>query len=95
MEIVEKSLQSEEPWHINRVPMAIRIPARKLHGWRLKHRKRITYVENLYNRPWKRIPKTGEFWFTPPHPSKRFILEHGVGEEEWITLVPMGCAKLR
>ncbi len=86
---------SDSPWHIDRVPCAIRVAARRINGWTLTHRRKIRRVENLYERPWRMIEKTGDFRFTPRHPSKRCIQQHGVGETQMLTLVPMACAKVR
>lgn len=85
---------SSEPWHVDRVPFSIRIPARSINGWKLKRSKTVYAVDNLYHRPWTRQQKSGNFCFTPRHPSASYIRQH-LGDEEWITLVPMGCAKVR
>jgi len=85
----------DEPWHIDRVPCRITVKARKVNKWTLLHRRKVRYVENLYVRPWNRVEKEGDFVFTPRLPSEAHIRRYGYGEEETLTLVPMGCAKVR
>ncbi len=90
-----QSASSDEPWNIYTVPCRIQLKARKVNGWTLSHKKTVYYVENLYQRPWNRMKKKGDFWFTPRLPSDAHVQKHGYGELETITLVPMGCAKVR
>ena len=101
-EDAEKALKVEKgapmsllPWDIDNVPLKITVKARKVNGWKLAHAKKIKYVENLYFRPWIMSEKEGKYTFTPRFPSKAAMEKNGLGEEETITLVPYGAAKLR
>ncbi len=87
--------EESEPWRIDRVPCRIRVKARKVKNWTLVRKRKIRYVENLYKRPWGRIEKEGDFTFTPRLPTKAHTKRYGYGDVETITLVPMGCAKVR
>ena len=93
---VEKNApMSNEPWDVRHVPLTIKVSAREVMGWTLKHVNKIKYVENLYTVPWVMLKKDCECTFTPRHPTKKFIEEHGLGEVEELTLVPYGAAKCR
>ncbi len=86
---------SDKPWSVETAPLRITCKARRVHSWKLKTRKIIHPVYNLYTRPWVRETKKGKFLFTPPYPSKEAIKKGGLGESETITLVPYASAKVR
>lgn len=87
----EKREMNGNPWDIRTVPYSITAPAKKVNGWKLARRKRISYIDAYLN-PQK---QEGNFAFTPRIPTKEFIKKHGFGEKETVTLVPMAAAKLR
>ena len=71
----------------------LRVPARRVKGWRLEHKRVIDYqVAEGSTYPVKKM--RGDFWFTPPLPDQA-TLRKRLGPRETITLVPYGCAKLR
>lgn len=86
---------TDTPWSLDSVPMCITIPAKKVKGWELTHRKKVNAVHNLYTRPWKLDVQKGDFTFTPRFPSAAAMEKNGLGETEEITLVPMAAVKVR
>lgn len=84
-----------KPWTIESAPLAIRVPARKVNGWKLTHRRKVNAVDHLYVTKWNLKEKKGSFTFTPRFPSAAAIEKNGVGEKETITLLPLAAVKLR
>lgn len=91
----KKKKISGNPWDIRFTPCKIEVPARKVNGWELERHNRVKRYKTspLINKNTEILK--GDFVFTPKLPSKAFIKEHGLGEEEMISLVPMASAKLR
>lgn len=78
-------------WDIHNVPYVIKAPAVKVNGWKLEKRQNITIVNALL----QKSKRKGKFLFTPKHPTKAFIEKNGLGDKEYIELVPLASAKLR
>ena len=88
-------MPSGNPWDVDSVPFTVKLPAARVHAWRIVERKTIRQIRDLYRRPYTYIKKTGRFSFTPKFPAKATAIAAGFGEEETITLVPMAAAKVR
>ena len=86
---------SPKPWSVENAPLTVTVKVKEVKNWTLLRKKKIRAVHNLYKRPWDMETKTGNFLFTPPLPTDKFIEKNGLGEEETITLVPYACAKVR
>ncbi|HOW96385.1 MAG TPA: glycoside hydrolase family 127 protein [Kiritimatiellia bacterium] len=74
----------ENPWA--EPPIAIRVPAVRVPGWRAR---RLKVLRDKWHGA-----RRGDFRMTPPLPSAR-TLARASRKVEWITLVPYGCTQLR
>ena len=74
----------ENPW--SNPPIALRVPAVRVPGWRAR---RLKVIRDKW-----RGTRRGDFMMTPPLPAAR-VLEKASRKVEWITLVPYGCTQLR
>jgi hypothetical protein len=88
VEIVRGEM-SPEPWSIDAAPVMLRVPARKVRGWKVARSKRITR-----GHPGQETELHGEFALTPPLPSPK-EMRGRLGKVETVTLVPYGCTHLR
>jgi hypothetical protein len=98
VEIVHAS-PSLDPW--SHPPIALRVPARRVRGWRLRRARVIdsvggTLIDPARNK-WQMysFKKRGDFLLTPPLPDPATVPERLAAQEETITLVPYGCTLLR
>lgn len=100
----EKNLEKEveiikhpvslEPWSIENAPVELRVPARRVKGWRMKRVKIIdSYRDEL--KKMQAVKLKGEFLFTPQLPNPKTIKKRLGKRVERVTLVPYGCTNLR
>lgn len=78
----------DNPWDAAHSPVVARVPARRVHGWKLEQRSRLEYT-----RDGKALYKRGRFVFTPPLPDATG--RKRAGRIETIELVPLGATRLR
>lgn len=79
----------DNPWTPGSAPYVLRVPARRVPGWRLERRK--TLVEHHHG---KRHVRRGAFAFTPLLPD-RARLARASKRVELVELIPMGATCLR
>ncbi len=93
VEIIEKPLTGD-PWSIVVAPIELRVPARRVAGWRIRRLRSI--VSQYYGEtglPTKRVK--GTFRFTPQLPDPETLPKRLGKRRETVTLVPYGCTHLR
>ena len=93
IEIIQRDV-SADPWNLDQPPIELRVPARKVNGWKIKKAKK---VKNLV---WRdqvetKITTKGDFRFTPNLPKPKKLNKMLADKVETITLVPYGCTHLR
>lgn len=81
------------PWDINFTPIKLYVEAKKVLNWKILHKNKIRYINNLYHRPYTYYTLKGDFNFTPAFPSSKSI--QFSNKDYKICLVPYGCAKVR
>ena len=79
------------PWSVESAPIQLRVPARRVHNWRISNRRQI--FRELA--PGKTEKMSGNFAFTPGLPEPNTLAKRLGKKTETITLVPYGCTKLR
>lgn len=90
---------SNEPF--NQPPISLKIPAKKITGWEIQHKKQMKTIEGRLVDPaknkWEHFEtiKEGDFILTPPLPSGTQWQKFQQKEEEEIELVPYGSTLLR
>ncbi len=86
------------PWDLLHPPVELRVPARKVRGWKAIHARRAmreAWWQDGDAWCYDTRPVRGEFLFTPPLP-QRGSLPGLLGRRiETVTLVPYGCTHLR
>jgi DUF1680 family protein len=85
---------TNDPWSIRTAPIELRVPARRVAGWRMVKAKAIisqTWAKGKFKN--KRIQ--GQFSFTPQLPGPDALTRRLGKRLETISLVPYGCTKLR
>lgn len=96
VEVVHRPLTSH-PWSIAAAPIELRVPARKVAGWKMIHTKSVFRKDNVT------FPEKGEvdfhlkgdFRLTPPLPDPKTLPKRLAKKVETVTLVPYGCTHLR
>lgn len=84
------------PWTLAQPPIELRVPARKVAGWRTTHTRRVWRRDNL--RPphdMRDYYHRGDFMLTPPLPDPATLPKRLSRRLETVTLVPYGCTQLR
>ncbi len=82
-------------------PVRLVVPARKVHGWKLRRAKRLPSVGGKLIDParnkWQmyKTVARGDFLITPPLPDPGSLTARLASTVEHITLVPHGCTLLR
>ena len=100
VEIVHNPM-SGNPWDWGSAPVELKVPARKVRGWKLDRHKVIegewsnTEVEALSSNMTKDGRLRGDFTFTPPLPDVDTLHARLGKRVETVTLIPYGCATLR
>jgi len=90
VEVVRKQIGSA-PWTFEGAPIELRVPARKVRGWKINRS-----AKRLYELPpWVKAAQPGPFVFTPPLPAPAALKKMLVAKSECITLIPYGCTHLR
>ena len=77
---------SPHPWNAACPPIELRVPARKVTGWKLQHLKKLKVEGRL---------QSGNFDLTPAIPDDEWLAKHLGKSVETIRLVPYGCTHLR
>ena len=89
--VVRERRMTDNPWALKNAPIELIVPARRVRGWKLVHRKR---VKRGY--PWWKMDAIrGDFVFTPPLPGGGKVSPRACGRRKKVVLVPYGCARLR
>ena len=89
IEIVERPFKGD-PWSLEAAPILLRVPAKKVSGWKLRKLKQIVSDRNNGGKLVK-----GNFAFTPPLPTQSSLKRRLAKRRETITLEPYGCTHLR
>jgi hypothetical protein len=94
VEVVRRAM-SPEPWTLDRAPIVLRVPARRVKRWRLNDKRRI--VRTVCNKlgTFERQEIQGHFVMTPPLPGPASLAQRLGKQREMVTLVPYGCTHLR
>jgi hypothetical protein len=95
IEIIHKP-DTLAPWSIHTAPIELRLPARRVLGWRIVRKDGVFsgYHEGR-DGSMKKRKLTGKFAFTPELPNPETLSQHLGRKIEMVTLVPYGCTKLR
>ncbi|OGS21657.1 MAG: hypothetical protein A2252_11675 [Elusimicrobia bacterium RIFOXYA2_FULL_39_19] len=85
---------TNNPWSIHTAPIELRVPVKRIHDWKMEHKKKVVRTE------WddvKIIKKSfkGKFVFTSQLPDPKSLKKYSKEKTEIVTLVPYGCSKLR
>lgn len=85
------------PWSAAATPVELRIPARRVAGWKMIRARRVWRQDNV-TFPEKGLTefyRKGDYRLTPPLPDPATLCGRLAGKEEMITLIPYGCTQLR
>ncbi len=91
--IIHKPLVPD-PWDIHTAPIELRLPARKIAGWRIVRRKAVLREQDIAGGTVIETVK-GAFSFTPQLPDPATLPKRLGRRIETVTLVPYGCTHLR
>jgi DUF1680 family protein len=93
VEVHERPLAGD-PWSIDTAPVVLRVPARRVAGWRIRQLRAILHQ---YNGPAGAVTerRKGAFRFTPQLPAAETLPRRLSQRLETVTLVPYGCTHLR
>jgi len=93
VEVVRKPL-TPEAWNIRAAPIELRVPARRVRGWKLVKTKTVMAE---YFRDGKLVHERlrENFVLTPQLPDPATLRKRLASKVERVTLVPYGCTKLR
>lgn len=80
---------TDQPWDPEQTPYVLRLPARRIPGWRLVRKRRLESASEGQQRH-----RAGPFVFTPALPDAR-LLSRAARRTEWVELVPLGATRLR
>ncbi len=90
---------SPDPWSLEAAPIVLRVPARKVRGWKMKPTKTVMRAGfDPDGKPnWTKATAEGNgmFYLTPPLPDEKSLKKRLSKKVETITLVPYGCTHLR
>jgi uncharacterized protein len=100
--LIRRSVGSD-PWTLEAPPIELRVPARRVRGWKLRKATLIRFENHrLVEKPgcdpqWVGFPdeKRGHFVFTPPLPATEGLKARLSKKVETIRLVPYGVTHLR
>jgi len=88
-----------DPWSLETAPIALRVPARRVRGWKIRELTNIIAetVQEISPGVWGPFSKLeqGHYLLTPPLPNPEDLPGRLGKRVEWITLVPYGCTHLR
>ena len=85
------------PWSSALAPIELRVPARKVAGWKMIHTSRVFRKDNT-SHPGKGEQDfyfKGDFRLTPPLPDPKTLPKRLAQKVETVTLIPYGCTHLR
>ncbi|MEW6743949.1 MAG: beta-L-arabinofuranosidase domain-containing protein [Planctomycetota bacterium] len=85
---------SPEPWTIDAAPIELRVPARRIKGWRIERRKSVRSYHLIEGKLGYETVR-GDFMLTPQLPDPESLPARLSGRLETVTLVPYGCTRLR
>jgi len=85
---------SPEPWSAGKAPVTLRVPARRVSGWRMLRLKKTTRQTSTWD-SFTVKTVTGDFRFTPQLPDPKTLHKRLGKKVETLTLVPYGCTNLR
>ncbi len=93
IEVIHRPL-TPEPWSQANAPIELRVPARRVRGWKLirRHREKLATGEVDGTKTYAMVP--GDYRYTPPLPDPA-TLRGRLGKREFVTLIPYGCTRLR
>ena len=95
VEVVHKPCTSD-PWTIHTAPIELRVPARRVKGWKIERKRSVTGMyPNATFTGFEPVEKKGDFWLTPQLPDAKSLGARLAEKTEMVTLVPYGCTKLR
>lgn len=80
---------TDQPWDPDQTPLVLCLPARRIPGWRVERKRRLTEKHEGQKRH-----RTGPFVFTPALPDKA-SLARAARRLETIEMVPLGATRLR
>jgi hypothetical protein len=85
------------PWSVAAAPIELRVPARKVAGWKMLRPRRVFRHDNV-SFPGKgdvEFYLKGDFRLTPPLPEPKSLPGRLAKKVETVTLIPYGCTHLR
>jgi hypothetical protein len=83
-----------EPWTLESAPIELRVPARRVRGWKLQRRSQVR-SHCLYQDKLQMRTLRGKFVLTPQLPDPAELPARLSRKTERVTLVPYGCTRLR
>jgi len=87
---------TNDPWSIHTAPVELKVPARRVRGWKIERRKSVMGMyPNATFTGFEMVEKKGDFWLTPQLPDPATLRQRLADKVETVTLVPYGCTKLR
>ncbi len=92
VELVRRA-ETVDPWTPDTAPMELRVPARRISGWKLLKRKTVTKGREERGEKLRKIK--GSFLLTPPLPEPEKVAKKLGKTSETVTFVPLGCTHLR
>ncbi len=94
IEVKELDWSDDAPWSLAAPPIALKVPARRVNGWKLVEATEIEQQGEWFH-PQQIFKRQGRFTFTPQIPDGKGSDISLAQETEMVTLIPYGCAKLR
>jgi hypothetical protein len=95
IEVIHHPVASH-PWSSALAPIELRVPARKVAGWKLSRSRRVWRQDNVtFPTGMKEFWYKGDFCLTPPLPDPATLPKRLAARQEMVTLVPFGCTQLR
>jgi hypothetical protein len=96
IEVVHRPAPSN-PWSVAAAPIELRVPARKVAGWKMLRTRQVFRHDNV-TFPGKgdvEFNHKGDFRLTPPLPEPKSLPGRLAKKVETVTLIPYGCTHLR
>ena len=96
VEVVHRPVAAH-PWSVAAAPIELRVPARKVAGWKMIRAKRVFRKDNTSfpGKGEQDFYLKGDFHLTPPLPDPRTLPARLAKKVEKVMLIPYGCTHLR